>query len=163
MLGASEIRLDTLTVLGSAETSTVGVQGLVLALVKSVTEKMQPCCKAPDIPTPVLSFSMLSVTYHSSSLEVMFLWRGGVGLVFPWLRACYTDTHHIWMAGLVMLWNSPVRNITPSGWSFFPGLCCTFVSFNMELKIHIKPESIWTFMQPYLASKITNLGPTSFS
>ena len=74
MLGASEIRLDTLTVLGSAETSTVGVQGLVLALVKSVTEKMQPCCKAPDIPTPVLSFSMLSVTYHSSirSLEVMF-------------------------------------------------------------------------------------------
>lgn len=76
MLGASEIRLDTLTVLGSAETSTVGVQGLVLALVKSVTEKMQPCCKAPDIPTPVLGFSMLSVTYHSSirSLEVMFLW-----------------------------------------------------------------------------------------
>lgn len=89
MLGASEIRLDTLTVLGSAETSTVGVQGLVLALVKSVTEKMQPCCKAPDIPTPVLSFSMLSVTYHSSirSLEVMFLWQGGVRLVFPWLRA----------------------------------------------------------------------------
>lgn len=89
MLGASEIRLDTLTVLGSAETSTVGVQGLVLALVKSVTEKMQPCCKAPDIPTPVLGFSMLSVTYHSSirSLEVMFLWRGVVRLVFPWLRA----------------------------------------------------------------------------
>lgn len=71
--GASEVRLDTLTVLGSAETSTVGIQGLVLAIVKSVTEKMQPCCKAPDIPTPVLGLSMLSLTYHSSvrSLEVM--------------------------------------------------------------------------------------------
>lgn len=73
LVGASELRLDTLTVLGSAETSTVGIQGLVLALVKSVTEKMQPCCKAPDIPTPVLGLSMLSLTYHSSirSLEVM--------------------------------------------------------------------------------------------
>nr|XP_023411892.1 protein KIAA0100 homolog [Loxodonta africana] len=79
-VGASEVRLDTLTVLGSAETSTVGIQGLVLALVKSITEKMQPCCKAPDIPTPVLSLSMLSVTYHSSirSLEVPLLWGGWV-------------------------------------------------------------------------------------
>lgn len=86
ILGASEVRLDTLTVLGSAETSTVGIQGLVLALVKSVTEKMQPCCKAPDIPTPVLSLSMLSITYHSSirSLEVMLLSGGRVRLVFPY-------------------------------------------------------------------------------
>ncbi|XP_057569958.1 bridge-like lipid transfer protein family member 2 isoform X4 [Hippopotamus amphibius kiboko] len=82
LVGASEIRLDTLTVLGSAETSTVGIQGLVLALVKSVTEKMQPCCKAPDIPTPVLSLSMLSITYHSSirSLEV----QCGAGLTLLW-------------------------------------------------------------------------------
>ncbi|ELV12096.1 hypothetical protein TREES_T100003578 [Tupaia chinensis] len=82
LVGASEVRLDTLTVLGSAETSTVGIQGLVLALVKSVTEKMQPCCKAPDIPTPVLSFSMLSVTYHRSirSLEV----QCGAGLTLLW-------------------------------------------------------------------------------
>ena len=90
MTGASEVRLDTLTVLGSAETSTVGIQGLVLALVKSVTEKMQPCCKAPDIPAPVLSLSMLSVTYHNSSrsLEVLLLW-GGVesGRVLPRLRS----------------------------------------------------------------------------
>ncbi|XP_074045153.1 bridge-like lipid transfer protein family member 2 isoform X4 [Macrotis lagotis] len=82
LVGASEVRLDTLTVLGSAESSTVGVQGLVLALVKTVTEKMQPCCKAPDIPTPILSLSMLSVTYHSSirSLEV----QCGAGLMVLW-------------------------------------------------------------------------------
>ncbi|XP_036196601.1 protein KIAA0100 homolog isoform X5 [Myotis myotis] len=82
LVGASEVRLDTLTVLGSAETSTVGVQGLVLALVKSVTEKMQPCCKAPDIPAPVLSLSMLSITYHNSirSLEV----QCGAGLTLLW-------------------------------------------------------------------------------
>uniref|UniRef100_F6PFS8 Bridge-like lipid transfer protein family member 2 n=1 Tax=Ornithorhynchus anatinus TaxID=9258 RepID=F6PFS8_ORNAN len=82
LVGASEVRLDTLTVLGSAESSTVGIQGLVLALVKSITEKMQPCCKAPDIPTPVLSLSMLSVTYHSSirSLEV----QCGAGLTLLW-------------------------------------------------------------------------------
>uniref|UniRef100_A0A8C5LG97 Bridge-like lipid transfer protein family member 2 n=1 Tax=Jaculus jaculus TaxID=51337 RepID=A0A8C5LG97_JACJA len=79
---ASEVRLDTLTVLGGVESSTVGIEGLVLALVKSVTEKMQPCCKAPDIPTPVLGLSMLSLTYHSSirSLEVMLRALGQVGL-----------------------------------------------------------------------------------
>lgn len=45
---------------------------MVLALVKSITEKMQPCCKAPAIPNPVANLSMLSITYHSSirSLEV---------------------------------------------------------------------------------------------
>nr|KAF6415994.1 hypothetical protein HJG59_007243 [Molossus molossus] len=82
LIGASEVRLDTLTILGSAETSTVGIQGLVLALVKSVTEKMQPCCKAPDIPAPVLSLSMLSITYHNSirSLEV----QCGAGLTLLW-------------------------------------------------------------------------------
>lgn len=44
----------------------------MLALVKSITEKMQPCCKAPAIPNPMANLSMLSVTYHSSirSLEV---------------------------------------------------------------------------------------------
>lgn len=71
-LGALELRLDTLTVLGSAESCTVSAQGMVLALVKSITEKMQPCCKAPAIPNPVANLSMLSITYHSSirSLEV---------------------------------------------------------------------------------------------
>lgn len=70
--GALELRLDTLTVLGSAESCTLSVQGMVLALVKSITEKMQPCCKAPAIPNPVANVSVLSVTYHSSirSLEV---------------------------------------------------------------------------------------------
>ncbi|KAM9218348.1 bridge-like lipid transfer protein family member 2 [Leptosomus discolor] len=72
LVGALELRLDTLTILGSAESCTVSVQGMVLALVKSITEKMQPCCKAPAIPNPVANLSMLSVTYHSSirSLEV---------------------------------------------------------------------------------------------
>ncbi|XP_008939005.1 PREDICTED: UPF0378 protein KIAA0100-like, partial [Merops nubicus] len=53
LVGALELRLDTLTILGSAESCTVSVQGMVLALVKSITEKMQPCCKAPAIPNPV--------------------------------------------------------------------------------------------------------------
>uniref|UniRef100_A0A5F9DT06 Bridge-like lipid transfer protein family member 2 n=1 Tax=Oryctolagus cuniculus TaxID=9986 RepID=A0A5F9DT06_RABIT len=98
LVGASEVRLDTLTVLGSAETSTVGIQGLVLALVKSVTEKMQPCCKAPNIPTPVLSLSMLSLTYHSSvrSLEV----QCGAGLTLLWSPP---DHMYLYQHGLAAL------------------------------------------------------------
>uniref|UniRef100_A0ACB8EDV9 Uncharacterized protein n=1 Tax=Sphaerodactylus townsendi TaxID=933632 RepID=A0ACB8EDV9_9SAUR len=63
---AAEVRVDTLTVLGSAESCTVSFHGVALALVKSVTEKMQACCKAPAIPNPVASLSALSVTYRSS-------------------------------------------------------------------------------------------------
>ncbi|XP_053131385.1 bridge-like lipid transfer protein family member 2 isoform X2 [Hemicordylus capensis] len=72
LAGATEVRVDTLTMLGSAESCTISVQGLALALVKSITEKMQPCCKAPAIPNPVVDLSMLSLTYRSSirSLEV---------------------------------------------------------------------------------------------
>ncbi|XP_077167893.1 bridge-like lipid transfer protein family member 2 [Paroedura picta] len=66
LAGAAEVRVDTLTVLGSAESSTVSIQGVALALVKSVTDKMQPCCKAPAIPNPVASLSALSLTYRSS-------------------------------------------------------------------------------------------------
>ncbi|XP_067422042.1 bridge-like lipid transfer protein family member 2 isoform X1 [Emydura macquarii macquarii] len=82
LVGASEVRLDTLTVLGSAESCTVSIQGTVLALVKSIPEKMQPCCKASAIHCPVVSLSMLSFTYHSSihSLEV----QCGEGLTVLW-------------------------------------------------------------------------------
>lgn len=64
--------------LGSAESCTISVQGVALALVKSITEKMQPCCKAPAIPTPVADLSTLSLTYHSSirSLEVFTCGEG---------------------------------------------------------------------------------------
>ncbi|XP_030143896.4 bridge-like lipid transfer protein family member 2 isoform X1 [Taeniopygia guttata] len=92
VVGALELRLDTLTVLGSAESCTLSVQGMVLALVKSITEKMQPCCKAPAIPNPVASLSVLSVTYHSSirSLEV----QCGEGLAVLWSPPDHMHLYH---------------------------------------------------------------------
>lgn len=81
------MRLDTLIALGSAESCTVSVQGMALALVKSISEKMQPCCKAPAIRCPILSISMLSFTYHSSvhALEVG-AGRGHSGTAVPGKR-----------------------------------------------------------------------------
>lgn len=66
--------MDTLTTLGSAESCTISIQGVALSLVKSLAEKMQPCCKAPTIPSPVAGLAALSLTYRSSirSLEVRF-------------------------------------------------------------------------------------------
>nr|XP_060612641.1 bridge-like lipid transfer protein family member 2 [Anolis sagrei ordinatus] len=90
LAGAMEVRVDTLTMLGSAESSTVSVQGLALALVPSVTEKMQPCCKAPAIPAPAAELSTLSLTYRSSirSLEV----QCGESLSVLW-----TPTTHMYL------------------------------------------------------------------
>ncbi|XP_066419511.1 bridge-like lipid transfer protein family member 2 [Molothrus aeneus] len=98
VVGALELRLDTLTVLGSAESCTLSVQGMVLALVKSITEKMQPCCKAPAIPNPVANVSVLSVTYHSSirSLEV----QCGEGLAVLWSPPDHMHLYHHTLATL---------------------------------------------------------------
>ncbi|XP_074413101.1 bridge-like lipid transfer protein family member 2 [Zonotrichia albicollis] len=98
VVGALELRLDTLTVLGSAESCTLSVQGMVLALVKSITEKMQPCCKAPAIPNPVANVSVLCVTYHSSirSLEV----QCGEGLAVLWSPPDHMHLYHHTLATL---------------------------------------------------------------
>ncbi|NXF21583.1 K0100 protein, partial [Rhodinocichla rosea] len=82
LVGALELRLDTLTVLGSAESCTLSVQGMGGGLVKSITEKMQPCCGGAAIPNPVANVSVLSGGYHSSirSLEV----QCGGGLAVLW-------------------------------------------------------------------------------
>ncbi|XP_070591591.1 bridge-like lipid transfer protein family member 2 [Erythrolamprus reginae] len=72
LAGATELRVDTLTTVGSAESCTVSIQGVALSLVKNLAEKMQPCCKAPAIPSPVTGLAALCLTYRSSirALEV---------------------------------------------------------------------------------------------
>ncbi|KAM6464675.1 bridge-like lipid transfer protein family member 2 isoform 2-T2 [Liasis olivaceus] len=87
MAGATELRVDTLTTLGSAESCTISIQGVALSLVKSLAEKMQPCCKAPIIPNPVAGLAALSLTYRSSirSLEV----QCGDSLTLLWSPATH--------------------------------------------------------------------------
>ncbi|XP_063151468.1 bridge-like lipid transfer protein family member 2 [Candoia aspera] len=87
LAGATELRVDTLTMLGSAESCTISIQGVALSLVKSLAEKMQPCCKAPVIPSPVAGLAALSLTYRSSirSLEV----QCGDGLTLLWSPATH--------------------------------------------------------------------------
>ncbi|CAH2220004.1 Hypothetical predicted protein [Pelobates cultripes] len=72
MVGASQVRIDLFTVQGSAESCNVRLHGFALSLLKSVTEKMELCCKSVDIPEPLLYFSTLSSTYFTTihSLEV---------------------------------------------------------------------------------------------
>ncbi|XP_053313051.1 bridge-like lipid transfer protein family member 2 [Spea bombifrons] len=82
LVGASQFRLDLLTVLGSAESCGLSLQGASLSLLKTVTDKMEPCCKAADIPEPLLYFTALCSTYFTTirSLEV----QCGEELVLQW-------------------------------------------------------------------------------
>ncbi|KFP30964.1 UPF0378 protein KIAA0100, partial [Colius striatus] len=96
LVGALELRLDTLTILGSAESCTVSVQGMVLALVRNITEKMQPCCKAPAIPNPVANLSMLTYPSSIRSLEV----QCGEGLAVLWSPPDHMHLYHHILATL---------------------------------------------------------------
>uniref|UniRef100_A0A672JZ05 Bridge-like lipid transfer protein family member 2 n=1 Tax=Sinocyclocheilus grahami TaxID=75366 RepID=A0A672JZ05_SINGR len=70
--GAVALRVDTVVAEGSGENSNVSVQGVSLAVVKALTESMEPCCPAAQTPNPILTLTSFTVSYHISarSLEV---------------------------------------------------------------------------------------------
>ncbi|XP_077336545.1 bridge-like lipid transfer protein family member 2 isoform X3 [Lithobates pipiens] len=72
LVGASQVRIDLLTLVGSAESCSLSLQGVALSLLKSITEKMEPCCKSLDISEPLLYFSIMSMSYYTTiqALEV---------------------------------------------------------------------------------------------
>ncbi|XP_075052913.1 bridge-like lipid transfer protein family member 2 [Mixophyes fleayi] len=82
LVGASQVRIDLLTVVGSAEMCSLSLQGVALSLLKSITEKMETCCKALDINEPLLFFSIMSLSYYTTihNLDVQF----GEELVLHW-------------------------------------------------------------------------------
>ncbi|XP_077150469.1 bridge-like lipid transfer protein family member 2 isoform X1 [Ranitomeya variabilis] len=72
LVGAAQVRIDLLTLVGSAESCSLSLQGVATSLLKSITEKMEPCNKAPDHSEPLLYFSILSLSYYTTihALEV---------------------------------------------------------------------------------------------
>ncbi|KAE8622197.1 hypothetical protein XENTR_v10005139 [Xenopus tropicalis] len=82
LVGASQVRLDLLTAIGSVESCDLSLQGVAFSLLKSITEKMELCCRAQDITEPLLYFSTLSLTYNSTiqALNVLF----GEELLLQW-------------------------------------------------------------------------------
>uniref|UniRef100_A0A665TQY6 Si:ch211-259g3.4 n=1 Tax=Echeneis naucrates TaxID=173247 RepID=A0A665TQY6_ECHNA len=62
--GAVSLRMDTVGVLCSAESSTVSLQGLSLSVVKNVTENMENCFPASQTPNPVLKLTTIAFSYH---------------------------------------------------------------------------------------------------
>ncbi|KAG1951411.1 protein KIAA0100 [Pimephales promelas] len=70
--GAVGVRVDTVVAEGSGENSSVSVQGVSLAVVKAITESIEPCCPAAQTPNPILTLTTFTVSYHitTRSLEV---------------------------------------------------------------------------------------------
>ncbi|CAJ0958205.1 unnamed protein product [Ranitomeya imitator] len=88
LVGAAQVRIDLLTLVGSAESCSLSLQGVATSLLKSITEKMEPCNKAPDRSDPLLYFSILSLSYYTTihALEVRFeihWWSPSVYQVIP--------------------------------------------------------------------------------
>ncbi|CAB1347938.1 unnamed protein product [Coregonus sp. 'balchen'] len=65
-----ECNLEDVNAQGSAESSTVSVQGVCLSVVKALTETIEPCCPSAQTPNPVLSLSILAVCYHVTTGNV---------------------------------------------------------------------------------------------
>lgn len=63
-IGAVSLRMDTVRVLGSAESSSVSLQGVSLSVVKMLTENMETCCPASQTPGSVLKLTAIAFCYH---------------------------------------------------------------------------------------------------
>ncbi|KAM4742919.1 bridge-like lipid transfer protein family member 2 [Anableps anableps] len=70
--GAVSLRMDTVSILSSAESSRVSLQAMSLSLVKALTENMETCCPASQTLNPVLKLTAITVWYHvtTHSLQV---------------------------------------------------------------------------------------------
>uniref|UniRef100_A0A3Q1KCW4 FMP27/BLTP2/Hobbit GFWDK motif-containing RBG unit domain-containing protein n=1 Tax=Anabas testudineus TaxID=64144 RepID=A0A3Q1KCW4_ANATE len=62
--GAVSLRMDTVGVRSSAESSRVSLQGVSLSVVKTIMENMQTCCPASQTPHPVLKLTAIAFSYH---------------------------------------------------------------------------------------------------
>ncbi|MEQ2161389.1 hypothetical protein GOODEAATRI_009148, partial [Goodea atripinnis] len=70
--GGVSLRMDTVSVLSSAESSRLSLQGTSLSLVKPLTENMETCCPTSQIVNPVLRLPTITIWYHvtTPSLQV---------------------------------------------------------------------------------------------
>ncbi|PWA22120.1 hypothetical protein CCH79_00010295, partial [Gambusia affinis] len=70
--GAVSLRMDTVSILSSAESSRVSLQEMSLSLVKTLTENMEACCPASQTLDPILKLTSITVWYHvtTPSLQV---------------------------------------------------------------------------------------------
>eukprot|EP00064_Thunnus_orientalis_P017450 superscaffoldBa00003708_g17533 len=64
LAGAVSLRMDSVGVLSSAESSRVSLQGVSLSVVKTLTENMETCCPASQTPNPVLKLATIVLYYH---------------------------------------------------------------------------------------------------
>lgn len=67
------MRTDTVRVMSSAESSTVSLQGVSLSAIKTLTENMESCCPASQIPSPVLKLTEITFAYHITTHTVQVI------------------------------------------------------------------------------------------
>ncbi|XP_067364418.1 bridge-like lipid transfer protein family member 2 isoform X1 [Channa argus] len=64
LAGAVYLRMDTVGVLSSAESSRVSLQGVSLSVIKTITENMETCCPASQTLNPLLKLTAIAFCYH---------------------------------------------------------------------------------------------------
>lgn len=58
------MRMDTITVMSSAESCNITLQGAALSIIKIVKENMEVCCSAAETPNPILKLATVDFCYH---------------------------------------------------------------------------------------------------
>lgn len=88
-LGAVSLRMDTVGLLSSAESSTVSLQGVSLSTIKTLTESMESLHPASQASNPMLKLTKMAFTYHitthtlqvNTSKTALLLWAGGIFVI----------------------------------------------------------------------------------
>lgn len=148
LAGAVALRMDTVGVLSSAESSRVSLQGVSMSAVKTLTENMETCCPASLTPNPVLRLTMIAFCYHitTHTLQVqceedlsvewtppdhMVLYQHMTEAQACWQLLCgeREESHHV---------KSPELEVTPA---HSRGLCVRVELGNTRLTAHVSEQN----------------------
>ncbi|XP_061637620.1 bridge-like lipid transfer protein family member 2 isoform X1 [Phyllopteryx taeniolatus] len=67
LAGALSLRMDTVRVMSSAESTRVSLQGVGFSAIKMLTENMEMCCPASQIAKPIVRLTAMALCYHLST------------------------------------------------------------------------------------------------
>uniref|UniRef100_A0A3B4AFW2 FMP27/BLTP2/Hobbit GFWDK motif-containing RBG unit domain-containing protein n=1 Tax=Periophthalmus magnuspinnatus TaxID=409849 RepID=A0A3B4AFW2_9GOBI len=97
-LAAVSMRMDTISVMSSAESCNITLQGAALSVIKMVKENMEVCCSAAETPNPILKLTTVDFCYHITihtfqwaPSDHMILYQHMTEAQACWLMLCRLD------------------------------------------------------------------------
>ncbi|XP_076002045.1 bridge-like lipid transfer protein family member 2 [Genypterus blacodes] len=120
LAGAVSLRMDTVRLVSSADSSRVSLQGISLSVVKTLTESMETCCPAAQTSSPIVKITTIAFSHHITTQTLQVQCKEE--LTVEWTPSDHmvvyqhmTEAHMCWLMLCGEEETSPVTVTAPDG------------------------------------------------